>query len=261
MKACIVIPTHPSKFNFAYEALKSYNENNIIGDLFFVFSSCEDYKIFKDNLKEKKTFLPIVLKNNIFFPQNIITFKKFYALEILFNHKYDYITVLDCDIKFLKFFKMYESFKNIYEKKEFKCNISKKGGELIKNNIFLMNLENNINLLNYNKNYNFYWWFNEICVYEREHTLEFFDWLLNHKNYNLIINNKFCFDYNLYSLWLIAFKNFKLNLLENNKEYEWSAIEHNFKSAETSNLYKSFADANRDNDKLEHIKILIHVDR
>jgi hypothetical protein len=258
-KVCTLIPIHRAKFDYGLNALKSYHTHNLKEDLYFVFSNEDEYREFSN--ETTVPFLSIIMPLGMFIDNNPITKKKLFGLNYLFGKGYDLVGVLDADILFVDSFDPRDVYADISNRKYFKSNISSFGGNLIKHIATKMEIENDPNLLSQTLNYTQYWWFNDIPVYEKHLYLEFYQWLVALKNYEYIAEDWWCFDYLLYSIWLIVYKDYKLQVMDPTNLYNWGAIEDNLNSKELSFKFKSYADAYSLPDKLEHIKVQLHVDR
>jgi hypothetical protein len=200
-KIAFIIPIHPPKYDFIYSLIEDLKNNNINIDLFLVFSNEEDYSIFyffKDYIK------PIFLPENTN-TQSIVTYKKFYALNILKdNLKYDYFIVCDSEIKIIASnfneLNIINKIKNIFENKKIY------GIEYTSYNPFLINkscreLFKNDTLSNYSQ---LHTWWNNIPVYKRNTLDDFFDKI------TLEALTWYHFDYIIYEYYLILYQNFKM---------------------------------------------------
>jgi hypothetical protein len=221
--ACTVIPTYEHHFNYTLSALKSYNEN-INGDLYLIFSNNSEYELFKSKTTEK--FNHLILENPFTAYENIINAKKIYAVHQLAN-KYKYIGVIDTEVDFIKKYDEFIEYKNIFESKEFKSNISTQGNKILSPILDIMDFDeyNTSIILKETDNLKQYWWFNELSVYESETFYEFFDWLKSHKNFISMMSVVYCFDYFIYSIWLIVFNGFKLKKICQTESFKFGAIE------------------------------------
>ena len=237
--ACTIIPIHPPKFNFAIKAIQSFNKYNL-GDLYIIFSNESDMSNFQ--LLLSNGYIGLVLPNNQREYGSYVTVKKLFGVNELIG-KYKYIAVFDSEVEFIKSYNQYELYKSIFNKKSFKSNKSKNGKEFTSVCLNYMELGELKNIvIDKTNNLEQYWWFNEICVYESDTFRKFYNWFVNHKNYNLMINDWSCFDYNLYSIWLLVFENFEIKKLYQNSIFHFGAIEYN-KSKEVSDVFQSYADS------------------
>lgn len=253
-KSCTIIPTHQPHFGFTINALESYNKN-VGGDLYLIFSNTSEYQNFKAKTTEKFNYL--ILDESYYKHSNIINAKKFYAVNELAK-KYKYLAVFDAEIEFVKPYDEYFEYKQIFKSKQFKGNISTNGREILTINIDLLQLDEpskNI-VLEETQNLDYYWWFNEACVYETQTFYEFFEWLKSKDTYDRIMSTHLCFDYLLYSIWLISYKNFKIKKFDGSN-FKWGALEYT-PDLDIINQYKSLVSKNSNS---EYTKIIIHKDR
>lgn len=253
-KSCTLIPIHRPKFNYALTCLSSfvkYSKN----DIYFIFSNQMEFNEF-NNLTNIK-FGYIILPENLINYRNQITTKKFYGLEYLVKN-YEYVGVFDCEVEFIRDFDSDLIYEDIFMLKTLKSNTSDNGGNLIRKCAEFMKLSDNEQLINETQNYTQYWWFNEIPVYETSSFIKFLVWLRTNVNYNTILNEWACFDFLLYSIWLICFNNFTIKNFINNKKFWWGAIESN-KDDVVSNEFNSYWDRNFNTTNVKN-KLIIHVD-
>lgn len=254
-KSCTLIPIHKPKFNFALTCLstfKKYSGN----DIYFIFSSQDELNDFKK--LTDLNFEYIMLSESAKGYKNQVTTKKFYGLEQLAKC-YEYIGVFDCEVEFIREFNSDLIYEDIFSSKMLKSNTSDNGGNLIYECAKFMNLSNKDILKNETQNYNQYWWFNEIPVYESSSFIDFINWIKNNTNYNTILNEWACFDFLLYSIWLICFKDFTIKKMIPNKKFGWGAIECNEDNF-TASEFDSYWDHNFNTKNLK-TKIILHTDR
>jgi len=260
-RTATVIPVHPPKFGYAMEAVKTWNKysNN---DLYFIFSYPDDEVLFRKNIEGQ--YNTLVLPQELVHYKNPITVKKLWGVSQLID-AYDYVGVFDAEIKIVKPFNTDEIYPEIFQTKELKCNAcmpSVDGGAVVKNNSLTMGIAGNENLIRETENFKWYWWFNEICVYESATFDEFMTFLKNSGGLEIYYNEYWCFDYLLYGIWLLAFKNFKTKKFFPDKKFGFGAIEHNqFNVGNISDEFKSYMDSNMHPERHDHIKVQFHMDR
>tara|TARA_B110000503_G_scaffold130965_1_gene204946 strand:+ start:9239 stop:10033 length:795 start_codon:yes stop_codon:yes gene_type:complete len=259
LNTATIIPLHKEKFKYAIEALISFHKHSSNENLYFIFSNIKEYKYFCSLTDLSYKYL--IVPSNMDLSINPINKKKFYGLDYLFSKGFNLVGVLDCEVLFVNSFNSKKLYKNIFNRSYFKSNQSTKGSSIIKYIATKLNVANNPHLISQTNNYTQYWWFNEICVYEKDLFLEFSKWVFSLNNFKDIISDPICFDYLLYSIWLIVFKNYNLKLIDPLNTYEFGALEHNFLSKETSLKFNSYIDAYSLPDIPHHIIIQIHSDR
>ena len=261
MNTATIIPVHPPKFPCAKVALETWKKY-CSTPLYFVLSNEEDLSLLKDFLKEDFEYL--VIPENLRHYRNPITVKKFYGVSQLVE-KYDYVGVFDSEMKVVKPFDTDEIYKLIWNKREFKCNQcwgDVNGGALLHGNAKTLNWDKNEILLHELENWKWYFWFNEICVYEKETFKEFFCVLNCMPEIETIYNEYWCFDYNIYGMWLIAYEQFKCKKLFPDRQFGFGAVEHNqFNFGGVTEAFMSYMDSNMNHENYEHIKVQFHYDR
>jgi hypothetical protein len=265
IKTCTIIPTHLPKFHWAYTLLDSYSEFvEQPHDLYFVFTNEVEASQFKTNVKNANSYKELILSQPLRNKKSIVNVKKYFALFTL-KDEYDYIGVFDCESKFVKKCNLDEVYSDIISKKYFKANESIVGSDIIKHIAETLKLNYNKNLLKQTNYYSVYWWFNEIPVYDMKYFGEFANWFYNLENINEINDDYYFFDYLVYSIWLICFKNFKIKTYNTSIKFDCGSVEEFRVSQsikdEISQLFDSHWSTNFSNyDKFEKIKILFQTD-
>jgi hypothetical protein len=253
-----IIPIHPPKFVFGEGIVHSWNKHST-SDLYFVFSNLEDADNFANTVSGR--YKTIVLPEELRDYSNMITVKKFYGISNIIE-EYDYVCVFDAEMKVIRHFDTDNIYEEVWKTRELKCNLSWAGADIIRNNSVLMACDENEDLIRETENFNLYWWFNEICVYEKNTFKEFFDFLNSSPHFKTIYNNWECFDYILYGIWLICFKGFKCRKLFSDKQFVYGAVEHNqFNIDGVTETFQSYMDSNMFSENYEHIKVHFHFDR
>lgn len=221
-KCAFVIPLHPKDFHYGYYIFNYLYEKNI--DLYFVFTNVEEKDVFLSNIDNKISYkvnfllltdftdIAIVTKNRSF-----PAIKKLYALLIL-KDKYDYISCIDSEIRFISSNNdYYSTMKNIVNSK-IVC-----GGKLkeiaTERNIVWASLTKLIaeqyheTLKTLSQDYCIYTWWSNLPVYDCKIAGEFLDWI-NFSSSNL---ERFCwniFDDITYNFFCILFHNYEFKLIE-----------------------------------------------
>jgi hypothetical protein len=260
-KSASVIPIHPPRFGFAKEAVASWNQF-CDGDLYFVFSDEKDASQFENFCKGK--YYSLILPESQRHYRNPISVKKYYGVsELIKTHQY--VAVYDAEIKVVKPFNTDEIYEKIWKTKELKCNQcfpDVNGGNTIYNNSVTLGLSENPNLIEQTEKFIWYWWFNEICIYESELSKKFFEYLNSHPNKQILLDEYWCFDYLIYGIWLICFHDFKCKKFFPDRKFGFGAIEHNqFNIGGVTETFNSYMDSNMYPEKYEKIKVQFHMDR
>ena len=265
IKSCTLIPIHPPKFKWAYLLLDSYLEFvNQPHELYFVFTNENEALEFKTNVKNPNSYKELILSHPLRNKNSIINVKKYFGLFTL-KDKYDYIGVFDCESKFVRSCNLNEIYKDIATKKEFKANVALIGADIIKGIAEKLNLNYNKKLLLETDFYSVYWWFNEVPVYDMKYFGEFINWFYNLENIDEIQNDYYCFDFLVYSIWLICFKEFKIKTYKTSIKFECGAVEEFRASAKDRNnineTFDSYWSTNFNNYlQYNKIKILFQID-
>jgi hypothetical protein len=258
-KTCTLVPIHPPKFEFGINLLQSFSEL-INSKLYFIFSNKEEYNSFKKLTSKENLKFDYLIVNP---PPavSIINYKKLFGVFYLFNtFKFDYIAVLDSESEVVKSFDSDKVYSTIFNSSTIKANKTLKGDFITKHNVELLGLNSSKKIISETENLSLYWWFNDICIYEKNTFFEFLKFYNSHKNFNTIRNSHWCFDWFVYSLWLIEYQDWKIVKPLNDEVFNWGAIEHNRRD-DVSLAFKSIADSNPNHKNLEHIKIIIQKDR
>jgi len=209
-KCAFVIPIHPKHFTFAETIIDQLSGSD--ADLYFVFTTKTDREMFpyKANslILSDYVDLSIVEKKNSF-----ITLKKFYALLNL-KDKYDYITCIDSEVKFLKTSGFYDLMKQIAERRSFYGSVletSNTGRCIIYETLFNLTLaKDRENLMNLSRNCSIYTWWSNIPVYTCDYLDEFFRWINFDKNLDKYSWS--VFDHMLYNYFCVLFKGYRIKL-------------------------------------------------
>jgi hypothetical protein len=252
-----IIPIHPPKYPNGIKLLESFHLY-VVSDIWFIFSNQTDYLLFRDLTTLDFNYL--LLSEEYKSYGNIINAKKLFGVEEMFKLGYRYVGVFDSEVEFVKPFDTNTIYSDIFNSNKFKANYTNDASHIIKECAIAMKLDTNQRLIDLTKNFSVYWWFNDICVYEKNTFAEFIDWYKKHPNFTILRDDYLYFEYLIYSIWLICFKNFDVELLCSNMVFYIGAIETNQNDI-VSNIFKSAADANKNHKEIEHIKVLIQIDK
>ena len=194
-----------------------------------VFLNENDYNKFKNKEYFKKIILPSKWE-----AQQIITFKKFYALKELQN-TYLYYIVCDSEIDIIDENFTYE---NIIEKiNKFYNNKKIFSGEFEDNKWGITKTSSNIFKTEYDKNklkdltnnYKLFYWWSDLPVFKGSHLNDFFD----------KINSEFpkmLFDHKVYLNYLVLYHNFKFVNITPLIGRKWSL--ENYNDNDINNIIK-----------------------
>lgn len=202
----LIIPIHPPKFQFIYKLKKKISTINKCCDIILIFSKNSEYERFIC----KDIFKSIILPSN-YQTNNIITFKKFYALNEL-KEKYSYYIVCDSEIDIIDvnftheniLMKINEFYSNkkifsgeVLSKQTGAQKITKSSSKVFKNR------DDNNKLKNLTKNYRLYYWWSDLPVYKGSHLDDFFS-KINDINFG-----RNHFDHKIYLNYLVLYHNFE----------------------------------------------------
>jgi len=218
-KCAFVIPLHHTHFDYGYYIYYYLLDKN--ADVYFVFTDDKDKDIFMSNINDKVNYfvlsdlcdIEIVKQNNSY-----ITMKKIFALSKLYD-KYDYISCIDSEIKFIGNNDFYNVMKNIVDTKIICCSKLNTNEEhtikIIKSSLTnLTDKSYHETLQSLSQNFTLYtWWFN-LPVYDCKNTEHFLKWI-NFNDGNLEKFNWFIFDNIIYNFYCILFHNYELKLITN----------------------------------------------
>jgi len=229
--ACFIIPVYPPHFHY----LSFLNDNNNI-DIYLILSYKNDYNILQTyNYKNYKTiiledYLTTDTINNIIAKNVIITFKKYFGLELLYK-KYEYIAIIDSEVKFKNTNKIYNLFKNYCDNKIILGTNIKKDNKFynmvkdinINSSMFFTITDLNI-LKDKTNDFNFYFWFSDIPIYDCKYVSNYLNYI-KFNDYISFINltNFYVFDYVSYIYYMIIYCNYTLvDISKYNIERNWS---------------------------------------
>jgi hypothetical protein len=266
--SAILAPIHEPKFDFGLKFVESYNKFYDDEDLFLVFSNEEESNKFK-SLASNNRYGSIVCNENLNM-NNPITQKKYYGLKYLFNaEKYDKIATVDVDTIFIASADYDEKFKSVLKERTLYGSPSDKNRSI---NESCAKLFNNVDynvIKQKTDNFLFYFWFNEIPVYEKNNFLMFMDYIKYDEN---VIREKLIpaqFDFIVYACYLIICDKIKLSYLPEIKESgTWGSfieLQHRIDPRifkKVFNLYNPMWIYRLiNNEDMKNVFMLVHTDR
>ena len=205
MNVSLLIPVYPPDYNYIYRLLRKMNKHHIEIDIYLIFSSSDDYKLFK-----MKQIKPIIVDE----PMNtnsIGVFKKMYGLQKMIHEKNDYIICIDCETDIIpkNFTKEYilkkinNIFKNkkIYggEKRGLQKKISQSSANVFDDYKKLQKLTNDFSI---------YCWWSDLPVYKKSHLSHFFECI--HYNENKYKLTSLQFEHYMYQYYLLLYHDFHI---------------------------------------------------
>lgn len=234
-KACFLIPVYPRDYHFL-DFLNTLPDT-LNFDIILVLSYNADYTIL-ESLNYKKVYKVLILEHfmskeyidQIIQKNVIITFKKYFALN-KFKDVYEYLATVDSEIRFITVDNIYQKFKTYF------ANNRIYGGIVDSPNFPIhINLAYKINSISsqlFNEseqnaikgathNFQFYFWFSDIPIYESKSLAAF----LNHIKFDEDIVSRLdwhMFDYIPYVYYLHLYHNFTfINIKNNGINRAWS---------------------------------------
>jgi hypothetical protein len=227
--------------------------DNLEFDLYLILSYNDDLIKLK-SLNYKNVYKTIVLEefvgksiidnflNKPIEEQGIITFKKYFALDLL-KEKYEYLATCDSEIEFVSCDFVNEKFKNFCERKiiigstvdspinvvnPFEILPQSKLIEVVekinKTSAALFNEEEIERISKFN--FRFYFWFSDIPVYDSKILIDFFNHInFNETQYENFIKklNYYTFDFIIYAYYCLMYKDYKtLNIKDYGISRNWS---------------------------------------
>jgi len=260
MKTATIIPVHSPKFKDLETFIKSMQLLEVKHDLYVVFSSeLEAFSFKRKGLEYKELVLPESEHGKL----SVVNIKKNWALSQIYS-QYDYIGVFDAETEIVKECNLDDVYYWIGNRNWVNGNWANLGGDIIKTIAKLLDIDTNDNIIRETKNYNLYWWFQDIPVYDCSKLERYFKWLNERANKNLIDNEYLCFDFLMYSMWNIAYEGWHI------KEFPFhldiGAVEQ-FRLDESQRLeilreMKPYWSVDRGNHhQFQNIKMIFHTDR
>ena len=231
LNSCFIIPVYPPHYPYL-NFLNSFTSSD--SDIFLILSYKSDLDEL-DRLDYKKNYKTIILEEKIgknlvdrIIAKNvIITFKKYYALNIL-KDSYSYLATCDSEIEFIKCNSITSRFKQF-------CDKRKLIGSVVDLNSINIDLAKSINkgstiffeyeeVREVSDDFRFYFWFSDIPIYDSEIISEYLDFI-NFEEYESFVDkiDWYFFDYISYGYYCLLFKNYsKINIKDYGINRNWS---------------------------------------
>lgn len=208
-KSATIITSHEPKFRYLAKLLDTFYENvEQPHDIYVVFSNEYEANIFANGYK--KEFNSLVIPQHMRGYKSIVNVKKIGALGTLFD-KYDWIGIYDCETEYVKPVNLDELYAEIGSRNYVKANYGSIGGDIIKKIATILGIENNERIIRETKDFSLYWWFQDIPVYDTSESYLFLEWLHTRPNIDEILNEYHCFDFLMYSLYMIAYREWEVH--------------------------------------------------
>lgn len=218
--SCICAPIHLPKFNFGKKFIESYNKYFDDDHIFLIFSNqkeCDVFKLKNPTLKYRSIIFDGPEYNGDYIDNPTVTLKKWHGLnEIYKTTDIKYVGVVDVDCCFIEKKNYSKLFNNYYANKILHGHFTKHIHRIHEASKALFN-ENQRNIIDEKvrkQDSIFYFWFNNIPIYERNDFLEF----KNIINNNINIATWNTFDYVAYGYYLLLTDKFKLYNFDSARE-------------------------------------------
>ena len=208
-KTATVIVAHQPYFGYLTKLLDTFYENvEQPHDIYVVFSNKIEADIFSKGYD--KPFNKLSIPEHMLKYKSIVNVKKIGALATLFD-KYDWIGMYDCETEYVKPVNLDSIYAEIGNRNYVKANYADVGGNIIKKVATYLGLDTNYNVIRETQNFSLYWWFQDIPVYDTKEAYLFLEWLQTRPNIDDILNEYHCFDFLIYTLYMIAYKGLKVH--------------------------------------------------
>jgi hypothetical protein len=217
MKAIFLVPLYDIRDHFdrALELVKSYPSSEEIA---FIFSSQDQLDKFKGLLGDTTNVTFLLLSEEWLGHKNQIHVKKLVGSNMLFDKGYDFVAVVDAESLFIKPVNTLELCKEIWKHPLIGNLPSGTASVMLSATIKVSGISKE--KVKKHELGKYYFWFNEIPVYEKKTFKLFWKWLFNRKGYDPIpafqeVNS---FDHTLYAFFLIihGFKKPKIINIQSN---------------------------------------------
>jgi len=218
-KCAFVIPLHPKHFDYGYYIYDFLIDKNV--DLYFIFTNLEDKHNFNKKFDSNRKFL--ILSD--YMDLNVITdnnsyaaLKKLHGISIL-NSKYDYISCIDSEIKFINDdnnYDYYKMMKNIVESKIICGGKSPSGShinKIITDTLTIMpDVRYHEKLKQLSNNFSIYTWWSNLPVYDCKKVIHFLEWI-NFSDITKLSSFNF-FDDLAYNYFCVLFYDYDLKVIK-----------------------------------------------
>lgn len=217
MKATFLVPLYDTRDHFArgVELVNSYQKLSPSEDIALIFSFQEHLDKFMGMLENKSNVLPLLLPEVWLTPVNQIIVKKMVGSKTLFdNYGYDFVAVVDAESLFIKPVNTLELCKEIWKQPLIGNLPSGTASGILKGTVDFSGIsQEDIDKYQLGQ---YYFWFNEIPVYEKKTFRLFWKWLFERENYNPmpLFDQPSVVDYTLYGFFLIINEIKKPNLIQ-----------------------------------------------
>ena len=206
MKSCFIVPVHKPRFSpYGLDLVRSYNKYFDDTRLHLVFTNQDEATIFSDMLDTPLKYTPIICTENLEYSKPISQ-KKIFGVRWVFDFTdYDTAAVIDIDSEFIRsvdydsLFEQYLSQNSLYSSK-----VNNKGMRDIVGRAAAEKFYSpeDVGVLSeITDNFQSYFWFNDIPIYQKKYFFDFLDYI----DYNNSIPKLeyTTFDFILYAYYLL----------------------------------------------------------
>lgn len=266
--SCIVAPIHePYFYSYGMDFVKSYNKWFDDDHLFLVFSSENEKIKFKQiagNLKYQSIVCDEVLG------PSPITQKKYFGIKKIYEStSFNYVGCFDVDTLFICHKEYDTLFKNFISRKTFFC--SKITGlkhvqNIVKYPASFYSESDQEQLRYLTNNFLYYFWFNDVPVYERESYCSFLKYINYEQQFHRLTYETF--DYILYGYYMSLKHDFKLIpiIIDNEiaiHDYGFLEGQHKFNKDYFSNCFEvmnpMWIKIDIEQEKMKNVFVRLHV--
>lgn len=218
MKGCFICPIYDKgkDFEYGYHLIDTAIRYTDLNDLYFIFSTREHQDKFLGECQRRFGRVPgaLIYEADMSDSKNPVTVKKFFGIRMLMD-QYDYIATIDCECVFVRQTDAGKLMDEIWNENTYlACGRSVLGGRDLKNCIDALGLGDNELLKRETADCSCTWWFNEIPIYKSENLGDFFAWLDKDNLYDTVYYTWECFDYLVYVIWLLLYKDKHLKIYD-----------------------------------------------
>jgi len=205
-KFAFICPIHNKgeHFRFGNELIDSFLTTKQDADLYFVFSDKNQRNLFFELYPiQSNNIMSIINPSKITGLNNQVNRKKINSLKKNIDN-YDYIITIDCESIFIRKLS-YEDVDLLWQQNDsFHFNFSV--FSFHHNCAKLLNDYEYSALKKITLNFRLNNWFNNIPVYEKQSTVRMLNWLHNHENRDRIEDLWDCFDYTIYTFYMLLYE-------------------------------------------------------
>jgi hypothetical protein len=220
-KCAFVIPLHPKHYEYGKYIINELQ--NTDADLYFVFSNLTDKNLFQEKIGFDTKLCCLILEDFVDLSivgrtNSYVSIKKLYALSVLYD-KYDFISCIDSEIKFINKTNFYDMMNNVVNNKKIIGGkitsriLPEKG--IIKDSLTrITETSYHSELQRISQDFSIYTWWSNLPVCDCKIVKHFLDWIsFSNTNIDRFVWN--VFDDMLYNYFCILLYNYELVVIPN----------------------------------------------